>query len=100
MLSRSSIIFFGCTLLLFNTVLHAESDLKTGFNSINLHDAISKTFEHNPELRTFNYALKAQAGRQLQAGLSASRELSFAIEDAAGTGGFTGTDNAQATLKY
>ena len=98
MLSRSSIIFFGSTLLLFNTVLHAESDPKTGLNSINLHDAISKTFKHNPELRTFSYELKAQAGRQLQAGLSASPELSFAIEDAAGTGEFTGTDNAQATL--
>ena len=98
MLSRSSIIFFGCTLLLFNTVLHAEPDLKTGLNRINLHDAINKTFEHNPELRTFSYALKAQAGRQLQASLSASPEVNFTIEDAAGTGEFTGTDRAQATL--
>jgi len=98
MLSRSSIIFFGCMLLLFNTVLHAESNLKTGFNSINLYDAISKTFEHNPELHTFNYALKAQVGRQLQAGLSPSPEFNFTLEDAAGTGGFTGTDRAQATL--
>jgi len=98
MLSRSSFIFFGCMLLFFNTVLRADSNLKTGFNSINLHNAISNTFEHNPELRTFSFALKAQAGRQLQAGLSASPELNFAIEDAAGTGGFKGVDNAQATL--
>lgn len=98
MLSRSSIFIFGCVLLFSNTVLRAESNLKTGFNRINLHDAISKTFEHNPQLRTFSYELKAQAGRQLQAGLSASPELNFAIEDAAGSGEFTGTDNAQATL--
>jgi len=98
MLSRSSIIFFGCMLLIYNTVLRSETDLNTGFYRINLHDAISKTFEHNPQLRTISYALKAQAGRQLQAGFSASPELNFSIEDAAGSGEFTGTDNAQATL--
>jgi len=99
MLSRSSIIYFSCMLLFFNSVSHAEANLKAGVNSINLHEAISKTFEHNPELRTFSYALKAQAGRQIQAGLSASPELNFSIEDAAGSGEFKGTDNAQATLR-
>jgi len=98
MLSRLSIIYLSCLLLVFNTASRAEPGQKTGANSINLHNAISKTFEHNPALRTFSYALKAQAGRQLQAGFSSSPELSFSIEDAAGTGGFTGTDNAQATL--
>jgi len=98
MLSRSSITFFGCMLLFFTTVLHGEPELRTGINRINLHDAIKQSLEHNPQLRSFSYALKAQAGRQLQAGLSASPKLSFNIEDAAGTGDFTGTDNAQATL--
>jgi len=108
MLSRSLHIFYGCMLLAFNTTLLAEYNTAThGINqkinqgntsSINLQDAVHKTFEHNPALRTFSYALKAQAGRQLQAGLSASPELNFSIEDVAGTGEFTGTDNAQATL--
>jgi len=98
MLSRSSIVFFSGMLLLFNTVLRAEPRLNEGLNSISLHDAISKSFEHNPELLTFSYALKAQAGRQIQAGQSVSPEFNFSIEDAAGTGEFSGTDNAQVTL--
>lgn len=65
---------------------------------MSLRNAISKTFEQNPQLRTFSYSLKAQGGRQLQASLAASPELSFTIEDAAGTGNFKGVDNAQATL--
>lgn len=102
MLSRSAIIF-GTILLFFNTVLHAESSVKsleqnTDRQRINLQQAISKTFEHNPALRSFSYALKAQQGRQFQAGLTASPELSFMVEDALGTGDFTGLDNAQATL--
>lgn len=102
MLSKSAIIF-GCMLLFFNTALHADPSVKpleqkADGQGINLQQAISKTFEHNPALRSFSYALKAQQGRQLQAGLAASPELSFMVEDALGTGVFEGTDNAQMTL--
>jgi cobalt-zinc-cadmium efflux system outer membrane protein len=74
--------------------MNAESNSNTKPHTINLRDAIAKTFEHNPSLRTFNYQLKAQGGRELQAGTSAS----FLLEDALGTGVFEGTDNAKATL--
>jgi len=67
-------------------------------NSLNLHDAITKTFEHNPALRSFAYQLKAQEGRALQAGMSASPELDLTVEDAFGKGDFEGTDRAQTTL--
>ena len=103
--------FFGCVFLFSNTVLQASSSLKSGgynadtqkitqsrTSSINLHDAINKTFENNPALRSFSYALKAQGGKQLQASMANSPELSFVIEDAFGSGDFKGTDNAQATL--
>ena len=99
MLSKSSIILFAGMLLFFNTVLQAETNFNTDVNSISLRDAVNKTFEHNPQLRSFNYALKAQRGRQFQAGLAASPELSFAVEDALGSGELKGTDNAQATLR-
>jgi len=91
-LSKLTLLVFASALLLFHTVLHAEPQ------RINLPHAISKTFEHNPSLRSFSYALKAQSGRQLQAGMAASPELSFIVEDALGTGAFEGADNAQATL--
>ncbi|RDH84044.1 MAG: TolC family protein [endosymbiont of Galathealinum brachiosum] len=104
MLSRSANILFSCTLLFFNTALQADSGLKShehknaNTHSINLHDAINKTFEHNPTLHAFNYALKAQTGRQLEASLAPGTNVSFDIEDALGSGDFKGTDNAQATL--
>ena len=102
MLSKSVRIFLICLCLYFSTALNAvmgaESNSNTKPRTINLRDAIAKTFEHNPSLRTFNYQLKAQGGRELQAGTSASPEVSFLLEDALGTGVFEGTDNAKATL--
>lgn len=76
----------------------AESVSISDASAINLQDAITRTFEHNPELNAFSYALKAQAGRQLQASMAASPEINVDIEDALGTGPFEGTDNAQMTL--
>jgi len=98
MLSKSSIFYFGCLLSFFSTILHAETNVSNDVNSINLKNAIEKTFEHNPDLQSFNYTLKAQAGRQLQAGLSSSPEINFTIENVVGTGEFKAADNAQATV--
>jgi len=97
MLSKTFIIF-GFLLLFFNSALRAQSTLNAHVNSISLRHAINKTLEHNPELRSFNYALKAQRGKQFQATLSASPELNLVIEDALGTGEFKSADKAQATL--
>jgi cobalt-zinc-cadmium efflux system outer membrane protein len=102
MLSKSISIFLICLGLCFSTsmnaVMGAESDSNTEPHTINLRNAIAKTFEHNPSLRSFSHQLKAQGGRELQAGMSASPEVTFLLEDALGTGVFEGTDNAQATL--
>ena len=103
MLSKSKKLLFGCTLLLFSSLLHAETSTgKDPFNrdvrSIHLRDAISKTLAHNPSLRTFGFNLKAQQGLALQAGMAASPELNFIVEDALGTGAYKGFDQAQATL--
>jgi cobalt-zinc-cadmium efflux system outer membrane protein len=112
MLSKSTLLVCGWMLLCLSTALQADpyiiSDQNhsnaaepvnvAGSPSINLQDAISWTFEHNPALRAFSYGLKAQSGRQLQASLAASPEISLDIEDALGSGPFDGTDNAQMTL--
>jgi len=102
MLSISKIIFSG-GLLFFTATLHAEvnrSSVAMNIDSekINLHQAINKTFEYNPALNVFSYSLKAYKGKQLQAGLSASPEISIVMEDALGSGNFNNTDNAQTTL--
>ena len=98
MLSKSVSIFLICLGLCFSTSTRAESNSDTKPHTINLRDAIAKTFEHNPSLRSFSHQLKAQDGRELQAGMSASPEVSFLLEDALGTGVFDGTDNAKVTL--
>jgi len=112
MLFKSTVLVFSGMLLCLSTALRAEPDIisdqndasatqpiyLTGSPGITLQDAISLTFEHNPALRAFSYALKAQSGRQLQANLAASPEISLSIEDALGSGPFDGIDNAQVTL--
>ncbi len=97
---RINIIQFISTLLLatFSTTISAESSLNNHERTIGLHEAVSKTVEFNPELRAFNYQLKAQDGRVLQAGLAPSPELSFLLEDALGSGDYRGLDSAQATI--
>ncbi len=98
MLSKSGSIFLICLGLFSSTNLCAESNLNTDSPAINLHEAISKTFEHNPTLRAFSYQLKAQAGRELHSSLKASPEVSFMVEDVLGTGVFEGSDNAKVSL--
>ncbi len=98
MLSKSGHILLICMGLFFSTPLRAESSLNTEPHTINLRGAIATTFAHNPALRSFSYQLRGQDGRELQAGLATSPEVSFLLEDALGTGVFEGTDNAKATL--
>ena len=82
--------------LLLGATVSAAPDMGTG--TISLHQAVTKTLANNPDLRTFDYQLKAQEGRVQQAGLAPSPELNFALEDALGTGNYTGFDRAQATF--
>jgi cobalt-zinc-cadmium efflux system outer membrane protein len=65
--------------------------------SISLDEAILKTMTRSPELVAFNYTLRAQDGRILQAGLSPRPELAISVEDALGTGVAQGVSGVQAT---
>lgn len=89
-------------LMFFSVIVSAAPGLDTGLDAdkgtINLHEAIIKTLEHNPGLRAFDYQLKAQQGRVLQAGLAPSPKLNFELEDVLGTDSIKGVDSAQATL--
>lgn len=112
MVFKSTLLICSWMLLCLSTALQAEPSIISdqdhtgaaepvyvaGSPSINLQDAITWTFEHNPALRAFSYALKAQDGEQLQASLAASPEISLTVEDALGSGPFDGINNAQMTL--
>jgi cobalt-zinc-cadmium efflux system outer membrane protein len=74
------------------------SAAESAADSLTLNEAIQRTFNHNPELQTFQYQLEAQRGRMIQADLSSRPEVSLSIEDALGTGDLSGFDSAQTTL--
>lgn len=84
--------------LLLGASVNADSVVATEMRSISLHEAVTKTLTNNPDLRAFNYQIKAQEGRVQQAGLAPSPELNFTLEDALGSGDHTGLSNSQATL--
>lgn len=86
-----------CLLLLITTVSAASGPV-AGKHSISLHEAVTRTIAHNPDLRAFDYQLKAQEGRVLQAGLAPSPELSLELENVLGTGENKGVQSAQATI--
>ncbi len=85
-------------LVLLTTTVSAAPGLEAGKHTISLHEAVTRTIEHNPHLRAFDYQLKAQEGRVMQAGRAPSPELSLELEDVLGTGAHRGMDSAQTTL--
>jgi len=85
-------------LVLFSTSVRAESGLVSDGRTIGLNEAVARTLARNPELVAFGYQLQAQDARVLQAGLAPNPELSLTVENALGTGEFSGTDAAEATL--
>jgi len=89
----------GLFLVLFGTVVRADSGLVgDGQQTIGLNEAVARTLTRNPALIAFGYQSQAQDGRVLQAGLAPNPELSFTVENALGTGNFSGTDGAETTL--
>ncbi len=75
-----------------------SSESSSHAQTINLHDAVLKTIEHNPSLRAFDFQLKAQQGRVQQSGIAPSPSVNFQLEDALGTGRNNALRQAQATL--
>jgi len=85
-------------LIFFSIAVAADPDLGGDKRTISLHDAVTKTITHNLGLRVFDYQLKAQEGRVLQAGLAPSPELSFVLEDVLGTDKYNDLDRSQTTI--
>ena len=85
-------------LVLFSTIVRAESGLVDDGQMIGLNEAVARTMVRNPELVAFGHQIHAQDGRVLQAGLAPNPELGFTVENALGTGEFKGFDSAEITL--
>ena len=90
----------GVTLLLLlsGAIVNAQSRPPGDDGVISLPQALAATMARNPELVAFGHQFEAQDGRILQAGLAPNPELSVMVENALGTGEFSGTDNAETTV--
>jgi cobalt-zinc-cadmium efflux system outer membrane protein len=80
-------------LVLFSTIARAESGLVGDGQMIGLNEAVARTLVRNPELIAFGHQLQVQ-----ETGLAPNPELSLMVENALGTGEYTGFDGAETTL--
>lgn len=65
---------------------------------ITLPQALSLALRQNPALAAFSYEIRAAESRALQAGLYPNPELGVELENFAGSGAFSGTDELESTL--
>ena len=66
--------------------------------TVNLNEAISYTLQQHPGLKSFSYMQKASEGMIEQASTSSPMTFSAEVEDAFGTGGYSGVSAMQTTL--
>lgn len=97
-LLKSRFTLWGVVVTMLISQSHATATSEEETSRITLSEAILRTFNNHPELQTFRYQLNAQQGRIIQAGLSPKPEIELTIEDALGTGDFSGFNRAQTTL--
>lgn len=88
-------VALGCLLLATGGTAIAQSDAA---QSIGFNQAIANTLASNPALRAFGYEIEAQQSRVRQSEWRPAVELGVDIENAAGTGTYSGIDGAEATI--
>ena len=66
--------------------------------TVKLNEAISYTLQQHPGLKSFSYMQKAAEGLIGQAGVSSPLTLNAEVEDAFGTGSYSGVSAMQTTL--
>ncbi|MFT4577270.1 MAG: cobalt-zinc-cadmium efflux system outer membrane protein [Nitrospinales bacterium] len=66
---------------------------------ITLKNAVALALMHNPHLKAFSFEKRAKEARALQSGLRPNPKLNITVEDAAGSGGFSGFGQSQTTIQ-
>ena len=67
--------------------------------SITLKNALALAIMHNPQLKAFSFEKRAKEASVLQSGLSPNPKLNITIEDAVGSGGYSGLNKSQTTIQ-
>jgi outer membrane protein, heavy metal efflux system len=69
-----------------------------GQQTVKLNEAISFTLQQHPDLKSFSYMQKASEGMIAQASISSPVTFTAEVEDAFGTGSYSGVSAMQTTL--
>jgi cobalt-zinc-cadmium efflux system outer membrane protein len=83
------------TLLPLLLIMPAVSLAET---SLTLGEAIQRSFANHPEFRAFSYRRAAADGMAQQARVGSRPQLDLSVEDALGSGDYSGADSLQSTL--
>jgi cobalt-zinc-cadmium efflux system outer membrane protein len=91
--------FIAARRLAFAALLTAGlSGVASADEPLTLREALARTLQSNPDLAAYQYVLKAQDGRVMQAGLRPNPTLSADVENVFGSGDAQGFDAAELTL--
>jgi cobalt-zinc-cadmium efflux system outer membrane protein len=88
-------VVLACLLLALGGTAIGQSDVG---QAIDFNRAITNTLASSPTLRAFGYEIEAQQGRIQQSTLRPAVELNVDLENAVGTGNFSGVDGAEVTF--
>ncbi len=76
----------------------SEQIRKNSQGEMNLKKAVLLALSHNPGLKSFSWAMRAREAGTFQASLSPNPEIGIDIENIAGSGAFSGADQAETTI--
>ncbi len=85
-------------LIVFSFLITTQMTVAATVGSIGLEEAVDKTLRGNPQLVAFGYQMQAQQGRLAQAQVKPSAELGLVVENALGSGDYSGVDGTETTL--
>ena len=77
----------------FNETQHGKAS-----KALTLEEAIARTLKHNPQLYQYRFREQSLAAQREISSLSPAMQLGLEVENVAGSGDFSGTDNAETTL--
>ena len=91
-------VTLSCLLLSLSNATAAQAVAAQYDEVIGFDQAIERTLEENPALVAIGYQVEAQRGRIQQSKLRPSPELDVSVENAIGTGIYSGFDSAEVSI--
>ena len=97
-LPRRTVLATVALFTIFSSPAFTAQAQTTTATPLRLHDAIRATLQHNPQLATYGWQLKALDGERETAALAPELRVSTELENIAGSGEFSNTEAGEFTL--